>query len=299
MIFSVLQKELEKNGIEYKNDFDLKTSSSFRIGGICRIAVFPKSTQQFATAVSLFDMAAEDFCILGRGSNTLLFDGYINKGIIFTTNVNKVKISNTSVIAEAGAALMPLCSQSANEGLSGLEFACGIPGSVGGAVYMNAGAHGGSMSDVVISTRAYDRAQKSIITLTEHEFDYRKSVYSDNSSLICLEAIFYLRCDEPSEIRKRMKELLDSRRQKQPIEYPSAGSYFKRPNGDFAGRLIEITGLKGVAIGGAEVSEKHAGFIINTGNATFEDVIRLEELIKKRVFEQTGVVLEREVEIIR
>ncbi len=299
MVASVLTKELEKNRIEYKRDFSLKNSSTFKIGGVCRLAIFPKNTEELALSVSLLDAAEKEFHVAGRGSNTLFFDGYIDKVIIFTSGVNSTEILGTDVIAECGAPIMPLCARLADAGLSGLEFACGIPGSVGGAIFMNAGAHGGAVSDVVRATRAYDRESGSIITLTEHGFDYRKSVYSQNKSLVCLGAKFGLTLGEPSEIHASSKTLLESRRQKQPLEYPSAGSYFKRPVGDFAGRLIEVSGLKGARVGGAEVSEKHAGFIVNKGGATFDDVMRLEELVRESVLSNTGVVIEREVEIVR
>ena len=164
---------------------------------------------------------------------------------------------------------------------------------------MNAGAYGGCMADVITLTRAYDRRSGSVMTLAEHRFGYRESIYKSDPSLICLEAKLSLSEDNAETVKERMRALLESRREKQPLEYPSAGSYFKRPQGDFAGRLIEVCGLKGMQIGGARVSEKHAGFIVNVGNATFDDVMRLEELVRATVLRETGVELEREVEIVR
>ena len=163
---------------------------------------------------------------------------------------------------------------------------------------MNAGAYGESMESVVKKSRAYDRKSGSVVTLENHEFGYRDSIYKKDKSLICLEALMELDVGDSEEIREKMRELIEKRKQKQPLQYPSAGSYFKRPEGDFAGRLIEACGLKGARVGGAMVSEKHAGFIINADNATFQDVMRLEELVVETVMKHTGVELKREVEVI-
>ena len=154
------------------------------------------------------------------------------------------------------------------------------------------------MADVVVSSRAYDRSSNRVITVADHAFGYRKSVYMQNKDLVCLDVTICLLDGDSEAIKQRMKELLAQRREKQPLEFASAGSYFKRPEGDFAGRLIEVCGLKGFTVGGAQVSKKHAGFVINRGGATFEDVISLEAEVVKRVYEQTGVTLHREVEII-
>ena len=154
------------------------------------------------------------------------------------------------------------------------------------------------MADVVQSTVAYDRKKGDTVTLCDHGFGYRESVYKSDDSLVCLEATLTLSDGDSLVIQEKMRELLQVRKEKQPLEYPSAGSYFKRPEGDFAGRLIEVCGLKGVSVGGAQVSEKHAGFIINRGGASFDDVMRLEQLVKNKVYAETGVMLEREVEIV-
>lgn len=299
MIPSVFEQELKDRGIEYKTDFCLKRASTFRIGGVCKCALFPKNEQELVACISLLDDASEKFFVCGRGSNTLFFDGYIDKTVVFTAGVDKVEIDGKTVTAQAGAMLMPLCARLGRVGLGGLEFACGIPASVGGAVYMNAGAHGGAVSDVITLTQAYDRKKQMVEWIRDNGFGYRKSVYSQSSTLVCLGAKFELEYADSDAIKTKMESLLETRRKSQPLEYPSAGSYFKRPDGDFSGRLIEISGLKGARIGGAEVSQKHAGFIINVGEATFEDVTRLEELVKETVYKKTGVQLTREVEIVR
>ncbi len=299
MNINCLVSELEKNGIKYISDYDLKNMGSFKIGGVCALAVFPDSAEQLAMAVKLTDGAGLPLCVVGKASNTLFFDGVIDSVLIFTAGACRMSVEGTQVHVEAGVSFMRLCATLADEGLCGAEFACGIPGSIGGAAYMNAGAHGGSFSDIVKYTTAYDRATKRIIKISDHGFGYRKSIYMENRQLVCLSACLELSLGAPEEIKERMRELLAKRRSSQPLEYPSAGSYFKRPEGDFAGRLIEVCGLKGARVGGAMISEKHAGFLINAGGATFDEVMELEALVRERVFAEQGVMLEREVEIIK
>ncbi len=291
--------ELTESKIEYKTDYCLKKESTFRVGGICRLALFPKSAAQIAKCIFLLDGCNEKFFVVGKGSNTLFSDGFIDAVLVFCHGADKVSIDGNCITAEAGASLVALCARLAQMGLSGLEFASGIPGSVGGAVFMNAGAYGGTVADVITSTLAYDRKTGETVRIYEHGFDYRKSLYMRDESLVCLEATFKLSFADSEVILTKMRELSASRREKQPLEYPSAGSYFKRPEGDFAGRLIEAAGLKGAHIGDAEVSSKHAGFIVNRGNASFDDIICLETLVCREVKEKFGVMLEREVRIIK
>ncbi len=294
-----LLKSLDNEKIKYITDFSLKKTSTFRIGGECALALFPSSAEQLVKCVFLVRDAGIEVSVIGKGSNTLFADGRLNRAIIFTEGLSGIKINGTTVKAEAGESVVAMCVRLADAGLSGAEFACGIPASVGGAVYMNAGAHGGSFSDIVAESTAVDISSGRILTLAEHEFDYRQSVYSKNKDLICLGATLSLTFGESEQIKALMRENLQKRRASQPIEYPSVGSYFKRPEGDFAGRLIDVCGLKGTAVGGACVSEKHAGFIINKGGASFDDVMRLEELVKERVFAQCGVILQREAEVVK
>ena len=298
MISSALFAELKKYKIEYKENFGLKGRTTFRIGGTCELALFPKNAEEIAICASVLDNAEKRFCVIGNASNTLFSDNELDLCVVFTTGAKNSQINGTKIIAEAGASLPLLSNASCDAGLTGLEFACGIPASVGGAVFMNAGAYGDSMENVVIKSRAYDRKSGSVKTIESHEFGYRESIYKNDRSLICLDAFMELKEGEREIIRAKMRELIENRKQKQPLQYPSAGSYFKRPEGDFAGRLIEICGLKGTRVGGAMVSEKHAGFIINADNATFQDVMRLEELVVETVMKHTGVELKREVEVI-
>ncbi len=298
MISGALLAELKKYKIEYKENFNLKERTTFRIGGTCELALFPKSAEEIAICVSVLDNAEQKLCVIGNASNTLFADKELELCVVFTAGAKRSKIEGARIFAEAGVALPQLSGAACNAGLTGLEFACGIPASIGGAVFMNAGAYGGAMENVVVRSRAYDRKSGSVVTLENHEFGYRNSIYKKDKSLICLEVLMELEAGDSDIIREKMRELLENRRQKQPLQYPSAGSYFKRPQGDFAGRLIELCGLKGARVGGAAVSEKHAGFIINADNATFQDVMRLEELVVKAVMKHTGVELKREVEVI-
>ena len=288
----------EKNGVEYRVDVNLKERSTFRIGGICALGLFPDSVEKATLCIRELRKMEEPFFIVGRGSNILFGDGVTERALIFTERLRGIRREGNTVYAEAGVTLASLAAFAAKEDLCGLEFAAGIPGSVGGAVYMNAGAYGGEMSGVVSRSVAYDAARGKMLDVVDHGFGYRRSVYMDNADLTCLAAEFSLGEGDGEQIRGRMRELAAKRREKQPLEYPSCGSYFKRPEGHFAGKLIEDAGLKGARVGGACVSEKHAGFIVNLGGATAEDVLKLEALVTETVREKFGVTLEREVRVI-
>ena len=299
MISQELLNKLVEENIAFEENYFLGSACTFRIGGECALAVFPNTEEQLARCIELLDGYGVRIHICGKGSNTLFADGALDLAVVFTAGVNKIDFDGNIVSCGAGVGLIPLSSAVCDKSLSGLEFASGIPGSIGGAMYMNAGAYGESIDGIVVSSRAYDRSQKRIITLTEHGFGYRNSIYMQRKELVCLGATIKLSGGNREEIRKKMRELSDNRRAKQPLEYPSAGSYFKRPEGDFAGRLIEISGLKGTSVGGAKISEKHAGFIINVGKASFSDIMALEKITVERVLEFTGIELEREVEVVR
>lgn len=300
MSFDAYCRRLSSLGITYERDFSLIGASTFHIGGRCAVAVMPQSEEQLAAAIMEAEALGVRTRVLGRGSNCLISDGALALAVILTSGVAQIRVEDSLVHCSAGASLVSLSRRAAQAGLSGLEFACGIPGSVGGAVYMNAGAHGGTIADVLLLGRALDTSSGEIVTIDAdgHAFGYRRSIYMQGG-LVCLGATLSLTKAPREEIEARMRENTLKRRQSQPIEAYSAGSYFKRPEGDFAGRLIEACGLKGCRVGGASVSEKHAGFIVNDGGASFEDVMRLEELIVSTVYEQTGVTLRREVEIIK
>ncbi len=289
----------EDSEIEYK--VNERVTSTFRIGGTAALSLYPDSTEKLITCLDLLDEYGVKFHVLGNCSNVLFGFEHFDGALVFTQKTDGMIFEDTHICAMAGVHLSRLAAEALARGLEGLEFAHGIPGRVGGAVYMNAGAYGGAMSDVVEYTTAYDTKSKRIVVFMrkEHGFGYRDSIYIRNPQLVCLEACFSLRSGNRDEIEAKMKENMNSRRAKQPVEYPSAGSYFKRPEGHFAGKLIEDAGLKGFSVGGAQVSQKHAGFIINTGNASTEDVLMLEKIIKERVMSLYGVLLEREVRLIK
>ena len=239
------------------------------------------------------------YFIMGNGSNLLVSDKGIEGAVIeIGSLMNNITVNGDKIYAEAGALLSSLSAAAADNSLTGLEFASGIPGSVGGAVFMNAGAYDGEIKDIIVSARAIT-CEGNIITLSKDELDlsYRHSVIEEKG-LIVIGAEFKLMHGCQDEIRKKMADFASRRRDKQPLNYPSAGSTFKRPEGYFAGKLIEDSGLKGKMIGGAQVSEKHAGFIINTGNAKSSDISALIDYCIETVYNKFGVVIKPEVRII-
>lgn len=298
MILNDFALALQKEKIEYKIDEPIARYSSFKIGGIASLAVFPSSSEQLCFALCEARRIGIKHEVLGNASNVLFAFERYKGALIFTTRLSECKIEGSRIYAQAGVTLPHLSALAKKEALSGLEFACGIPGRVGGSVYMNAGAHGGAMSDVVEYSDAFDVERAERVRIFEHNFDYRSSIYMKNRALICLGASFLLKNSSESEIAEKMQSNLEKRRASQPLEYPSAGSYFKRPEGDFAGRLIDECGLKGERVGDAQVSQKHAGFIVNRGQASFYDVLALEEKIKERVMSRFGIALSREVRLI-
>lgn len=298
MILKNFIAALQNEKIEYRIDVPVARYSTFKIGGVASVAVFPSNADELCFALGAAEKGGIKYDVLGNASNVLFaFDRY-EGALIFTSGLSECKIEGNKIYAQAGVTLPHLASLAKKEALSGVEFACGIPGRVGGSVYMNAGAHGGDMAGVIEYSDAFDVARGARIRIFEHDFDYRNSIYIKNKSLICLGASFALSASSETEIGEKMQANLEKRRASQPLEYPSAGSYFKRPEGDFAGRLIEECGLKGERVGDARVSHKHAGFIINCGSATFYDVLALEEKIKERVMSRFGVALSREVRLI-
>lgn len=293
-----LYNRLLNDGIDCRKGISLAEHSSFRVGGTGELGIFPKNTSELTHCLSEIRRSELKYYVIGNGSNIIFLDGSLSGIFVFTEGLKEISVEGEEIRAEAGALLSSIATKAAEASLCGLEFAKGIPGSLGGGVFMNAGAYGGQMSDVVISTCCYDTESGETLTLTDHAFSYRSSIYEKNQKLVCLEAKLKLGRSNKEEITQKMRELAEARRQKQPLEFPSAGSYFKRPEGAFAGKLIEDAGLKGLSVGGAEVSEKHAGFIINRGGATASDILELEKKVVATVYEKFGIRLEREVRVI-
>ncbi len=271
--------------------------TSFKIGGKADVYIKVTNLSQLMKILKECDACKEKYILLGNGSNVLVPDEGIHGTVLRLDGDfrNISLIDDTTIYCGAGAALGSLCKFAQKCGLSGLEYAWGIPGTVGGAVFMNAGAYGGEMKDVVYSvSHITNSGDIGRIEAENLEFGYRTSVYRKNGCIIT-GAVFKLKKDDPEEIQNRMNDYMNRRSAKQPLEYPSAGSVFKRPEGAFAGALIEQCGLKGMTVGGAQVSEKHAGFIINKSKATANDVKQLVSEIQKTVEDETGYKLECEL----
>lgn len=279
-----------------ETDIPLAGLTTFHIGGPAELVLSPRSWEDLKALLNIFSLYDVPFIILGRGSNLLVDDaGYRGAVIRLGDNLQGAWIQGNILVAESGIPLSALAKKAASAGLSGLEFASGIPGTLGGAIYMNAGAYEACMSDVVQEVVAMDRTGLRLhLDRSELEFGYRRSIFQSKSWII-LQAVLQLTESTEELIVERMKELNARRREKQPLELPSAGSVFKRPEGHFAGALIEEAGLKGLRIGDAMVSEKHAGFIVNVGFASSKDVLALIREVAAKVEEKSGVVLEPEI----
>lgn len=286
--------------LELRVDESMSKHTTFRIGGPAALMGLPKSAGEARMAVKAArELAVEPF-FLGNGSNLLVADeGYPGFIMKLTGDFDEIREVGQGLEAGSAALLSRLSGRALELGLTGLEFAGGIPGSVGGAVMMNAGAYGGETAQVLESVAFLDEeGEVRTLPASECGFGYRHSVFSNRKCLI-LKARFQLKQGDGDAIKARMDELTAQRKVKQPLEYPSAGSMFKRPPGHFAAALIDQCGLKGLAVGGAQVSEKHAGFVVNRGGATCADVLELVRQVKARVLSQTGVELEMEVRVLQ
>ena len=281
----------------------LKELSSMKTGGCASVCYFPENENELVDIIKKLNQENKKYTVLGNMSNVLIPDCGMSVPVIITTSMKDVVVTQNmdetvTVYAESGVSFTKLAFDMCKRGFTGLEFAYGIPGSVGGAVYMNAGAYGGEAKDVITKVRACDKSG-SIVEFTNEdcEFDYRKSKFVINEYVI-LGAEFVLKRANADDCIKNAKEIMQKRIDKQPLEYPSCGSTFKRPQGYFAGKLIQDSGLMGFSVGGAAVSEKHAGFVINKNNATTEDVLALMRKIRVTVEEKFGVVLEEEIKLL-
>ena len=293
-----LKQLLTAAGIAYKENEPLAAHCTFKIGGPARLFVQPADRAQLCRAVALCKAQGVRYYLLGNGSNILFADeGYNGVVLDISSMQDTVEVHGTQLTAGAGVRLSALCKTALEHGLTGLEFAYGIPGTVGGAVYMNAGAYGGEMKDVLVSV-TYLTREGEIVTEDAANLDlsYRHSIFEENGGCI-LSAKFHLKHGDSAAIKARMDELMQKRIDKQPLDKPSAGSTFKRPAGAFAAALIDQCGLRGYRHGGAAVSDKHCGFVVNLGGATCADVLALCRQCREKVLAETGVELEMEIRV--
>lgn len=297
-LYELLQREVP--GLELRRDEPMSRHTTFRVGGPAALMALPATEQQIVSAVKIARTEGIEPLLIGLGSNLLVDDNGLDAFVIKTApQWNDCRVDGNRITALAGTPLAQVANAAADRSLTGLEFAHGIPGSLGGAIVMDAGAYDGEMRQVVRAVRALN-GNCEVETLDNEacQFGYRHSVFSDGSRLV-LSAVMELQPGDETAIRSRMAELMAKRKEKQPLEWPSAGSTFKRPEGHFAAALIDQCGLKGLTVGGAQVSEKHAGFVINAGGATCHDILTLMDEIRNRVFREFGVELEPEVKYLR
>ena len=274
----------------------MKKHTTFRIGGPAEYLILPQTTEEIADVIKLCRQEEIPWYIVGNGSNLLVADEGVRGVVIqLLRNFNQIQVEGCQIRMQAGAQNAAVAKRALDASLTGFEFAAGIPGTIGGAVVMNAGAYGGEMKDILKEVTVLDpNGMIRTIPAEELELGYRTSIIA-RKGYVVLEAVIVLKTGDPKEIKAAMDELKEKRVTKQPLEYPSAGSTFKRPEGYFAGKLIMDAGLRGFSVGGAQISEKHCGFVINKGNATAKDVTELMDETKKIVMEKFGVVLEPEV----
>ena len=299
-----IKQELEESKILSENvkyNIPMKNYTSFKIGGPAEYFVQIKNAEELQEALKIHQQTKEPLTIIGNGSNLLVNDNGI-KGIVLQINIKKLEIQeekdNIKVIVGSGNKLGELAQKLAQKEIAGFEFASGIPGTIGGAIRMNAGAHGTEMKDIVQTITYVDKMGKiHKMTAEQAKFQYRKSIFAEKDYII-IEAELKLQKGNKKEIQEKMQEYAKYRNEKQPLEYPSAGSTFKRGEDFITAKLIDECGLKGYQIGGAQISEKHAGFIINKGNATAEDVLKLIEYTKEQVYKKFNKVIETEIEVI-
>lgn len=281
-----------------KEKESLAKYSYTKTGGQADLFAMPRDMEEAKALIALIGQHDVPLTVIGNGSNLVIRDGGIRGIVVHFDLLSSIKREGTKVIAGSGAKIIAVSEFACNESLSGLEFACGIPGSVGGALYMNAGAYGGEISQVLVQATVLDQSG-NLLHLEKEDLtaSYRNSTIA-NKNYIVLEAVFQLELAEMAVIRAQMDELTALREAKQPLEYPSCGSVFKRPPGYFAGKLIQDAGLQGLQIGGAQVSEKHAGFIVNVDHATATDYMDVIHHVQKVIKEKFNVILETEVKII-
>lgn len=281
-----------------KTDEIMRKHTSFKVGGPADVMVYPVNFNMVKNLISFFKTNNINYYVMGNGSNLIIKDGGFRGVVINLTKLNEITVNDDTIIAQCGALLSLVARRALEKGLTDLEFAAGIPGSIGGAIAMNAGAYDGDMSKVVVSALVIDDNGEILeLSRDELQLSYRNSIVL-NKGYVVLETKLKLHHGDAEAIKAKMNDFAERRRSKQPLEYPSAGSTFKRPEGYFAGKLIQDAGLKGKSVGDAQVSEKHSGFIINKGNATAREIMELINVVQNTVFDMYGVELHTEVRIV-
>ena len=302
MSFDDIRKELGERipGVCIEENVPMAQYTSFRAGGKARMMVIPADAEQLSAVLGVLSGSGVQYMVLGNGTNILVKDsGYDGVIVKIGSGFDYVRQEGCRLVCGSGTRMSVAAKAALEGGLSGFEFASGIPGFTGGAVFMNAGAYGGEMKDILRRAKivSKDGSREFYMTADELEMGYRHTKLHDTGDIVT-EVEFVLEEGNRTQIKAKMSELMEKRNSKQPVNFPSAGSFFKRPEGYFAGKLIQDAGLKGLSVGGAQVSELHSGFIINRGGATATDILQLMELIQARVFDEFGVRLETEVRII-
>lgn len=287
------EKLIDELGLysEVKTNVDLKNYNTFRISSICDILVIPDSKESLLNVIDTLKKHKKEYVILGNGSNVIFKNKRITKAIILLNKLKEVKFNNNEVYAECGVLLSTLAKSTVNKSLKGLEWSIGIPGTIGGSIYGNAGSYGEEISNRLMSVEVLKNGEFINLNKNELYFSYRNSKFKDNKDMIIVSAIFKLEDGSAEEMMNLIKERNLKRKDSQPLEFPSAGSVFRNPEGNYAGALIEQVGLKGLMVGDAQISEKHANFIINKGNATGKDVLELIDIIKKKIKEKNNIDL--------
>ena len=302
MSFDDIRKELGERipGVCIEENVPMAQYTSFRAGGKARMMVIPADAEQLSAVLGVLSGSGVQYRVLGNGTNILVKDsGYDGVIVKIGSGFDYVRQEGCRLVCGSGTRMSVAAKAALEGGLSGFEFASGIPGFTGGAVFMNAGAYGGEMKDILRRAKivSKDGSREFYMTADELEMGYRHTKLHDTGDIVT-EVEFVLEEGNRTQIKAKMSELMEKRNSKQPVNFPSAGSFFKRPEGYFAGKLIQDAGLKGLSVGGAQVSELHSGFIINRGGATATDILQLMEMIQARVFDEFGVRLETEVRII-
>ena len=302
MSFDDIRKELGERipGVCIEENVPMAQYTSFRAGGKARMMVIPADAEQLSAVLGVLSGSGVQYMVLGNGTNILVKDsGYDGVIVKIGSGFDYVRQEGCRLVCGSGTRMSVAAKAALEGGLSGFEFASGIPGFTGGAVFMNAGAYGGEMKDILRRAKivSKDGSREFYMTADELEMGYRHTKLHDTGDIVT-EVEFVLEEGNRTQIKAKMSELMEKRNSRQPVNFPSAGSFFKRPEGYFAGQLIQDAGLKGLSVGGAQVSELHSGFIINRGGATATDILQLMEMIQARVFDEFGVRLETEVRII-